>query len=375
MEHRRRLRVALFLAPALALGLTAACGDDGGTGPNGQPEGPAGDAAAALEDVIDDYFAPNEPTFGSINFFGGRIASALGVAPAPTAPTLMSTASLLVSCFPTDIDGSVFDYNFSSGAYQVSGGGRPLGSVRFVLYEVDAAGNPQQGNQLGYIDVACDAVFGGVNWSETVGMTVVVEDVTVLSANLTGSASTSLVSLSGTGTISNPSGSPTAAFGSLGGSRIFNPSPGEFGTSSGFDFGFGAAPSLPGELSLAFGVLGDVGDAFQVTGSVRKGPLTTIPDWEFDATIAAPNGTMSGRVYLASPVENGLYACPGGTWNVPTMGQPSGCAETGESVVDVTTADLTAVRDVFIALQDMWTPLNDFLVLAYDIGELPLQAR
>jgi hypothetical protein len=370
MEHRRRLPAALLLAPALALGLTSACGDDGdGTGPGGQPEGPAGDAAAALEQVIDDYFAPNEPTFGSIDFFGGRIATALGLAPAVAAPSLRSAAALVVSCFPTEIDGAIFDYDFGSGTYQVSGSGRPAGSVRFLLYEVDASGNPQQGSQLGYMDVACDYVFNQIDWDVTLDLAVVANDVTVLTADLTGSASTSLLSLNGTGLIRNPAGSPTATFGDLGGSRVFNPSPGEFGSSSGFTIGYGSSP-LPGEISLAFGVFGDVAEAFDLTGAVRKGPFTTIPDWEFDALVSAPSGTMSGRVYLASLDDNGLYACAGGTWITPTMGQPSGCAETGETVVDVTSADLNAVRDVFVALQYMWTPLNDLLVLAYDIGEL-----
>jgi hypothetical protein len=356
----------------LVLGLTVACGDDGdGTGPNGQPEGPAGDAAAALEQVIDDYFAPNEPTFGSIEFFGRRIGASLGVAPAVAPPSLRSAAALLVSCFPTEIDGAIFDYDFGSGTYQVSGSGRPAGSVRFLLYEVDASGNPQQGAQLGYIDIACDYVFNQISWDVTVDLAVVANDVTVLTADLSGSASTSLLSLNGTGLIRNPAGSPTATFGDLGGSRVFNPSPGEFGSSSGFTIGYGSSP-LPGELSLAFGVFGDVSEAFDVVGAVRKGPFTTNPDWEFDALVSAPSGTMSGRVYLASLVDNGLYACPGGTWNTPTMGQPSGCAEMGETVVDVTSADLNAVRDVFVALQYMWTPLNDLLVLAYDIGELVL---
>jgi hypothetical protein len=362
------------VAPALALGLTSACGDNGGgTGPNGQPEGPAGDAAAALEGVIEDYFTPNEPAFESLRFFARRASDALGVGPAPAATSLMGAAGQLATCFGPETDGAVFDYNFSSGAYEVSTTGRPPGSVRFVLYEVDAGGNPQQGNQLGNLDIGCDAVFGGVSWSETVDMTVEVGGVIVISADLSGSASTSSLSLSGTGFISAPSGSPTASLADLGGIRTFNPSPGEFGNTSGFYFGFGGGPALPGELSLGLGVLGDVDGAFSVAGAVRKGPLTTIPDWEFDATIDAPNGTMSGRIYLASPVENGLYACPGGTWNAPTMGQPSGCAESGESVVEVTTADLNAVRNVFLALQEMWSPLNDFLLLAYDVGELPLQ--
>jgi len=180
MAHQRRSLAALLLTPALALGLTVACGDDGdGTGPNGYPEGPAGDAAAALEQVIDDYFAPNEPTFGSLEFFGRRIGTALGFAPAVAAPSLRSAAALLVSCFPTEIDGAIFDYNFGSGTYQVSGSGRPAGSVRFLLYEVDAAGNPQQGAQLGYIDIACDYVFNQISWDVTLDLAVVANDVTV----------------------------------------------------------------------------------------------------------------------------------------------------------------------------------------------------
>jgi len=373
MVYQKRLFAALFLVPVLAIGLTVACGDDGdGTGPNGYPEGPAGDAAAALEQVIDDYFAPNEPTFGSLEFFGRRIGTALGLAPAVAAPSLRSAAALLVSCFPTEIDGAIFDYNFGSGTYQVSGSGRPAGSVRFMLYEVDAAGNPQQGAQLGYIDIACDYVFNQISWDVTLDLAVVANDVTVLTADLAGSASTAQLGLNGTGLIRNPSGSPTATFSDLGGTRVFNPSAGEFGSSSGFTIGYGSSP-LPGDISLALGVFGDVTDAFEVTGGVRKGPFTTIPDWEFDAYVSAPSGTMSGRIYLASTNDNGLYACPGGTWNTPTMGQPSGCAETGETVVDVTSADLNAVRDVFVGLQYMWAPLNDLVVLAFDIGELVLQ--
>jgi len=373
MERRGRLRVALLATPLLALALTAACGDDGGGTGTGQPPGPGGDAAAALGAVIGDYFTPNEPTFGSLNFFAPRISAALGIGPAPAAPAVMSASSQLASCFPIDIDGATFDYNFSSGAYEVSGTGRPAGSVRFVLYTVDTSGNPQQGNQLGNLDIACDAVFGGVSWSETIGMTVTVGSVTVLDADLSGTASTSVVSLGGPGIIRAPAGSPTATFSSLGGSRTFNPSAGEFGTSSGFTIGYGTSP-LPDEISLTCGVFGEVNGAFNMTGGIRKGPVTTIPDWEFEAFIDAPSGTMSGRVYLASPVDNGLYACPGGTWSAPTMGEPSGCSD-GETVVDVSTADLNAVRDVFMAWQDMWSPLNEFLVLAYDVGELPLRQQ
>jgi hypothetical protein len=337
-----------FVAPALVLGLLVACSDDkSGTGPENLPEGPTGDAAEALESVVMEFFEGNDDTFTSLETLGPLIGGALGANPSIVAPTAFS-ATALQSCLPVDVVGMTFEWDFSLDSYvpnQMSGA--PADGVRFLLYQIDGSGNPQQGS-VGHVDIDCPSQLPSINMTTTI----VWNGVTIIDMSGQGALNPTDGSLSINidGGVFTPDGS--AWMGYVGG---ITQGQSIVAYGSGFTFDI-----LPGqEIFAAFSRVDDTSGGFTSFAEAQKGLSQNTFEWAVSVDIVGDQSSLSGFVFLASLSDNGLIACAEGSWNSLQITEASRCTPQGEPFVDgVSAAEREAVRAAFLALRTIWEGID-----------------
>lgn len=191
-----------FAALALAVSIFVSCGDDS-TGPVEIDIDPA-DAAAAMESVVAQFVDGNEAV-RSIDVFTQRIFDALGVTAAVVTVDVISAlgeggiseighrlrASLaratdgadVMAALPEDVLGV---WTFAPGdGYQLDPERQaPANTARFILYAVDPIDNsvilPIE--EIGYLDLTDTGELPTIQ----MGMTAVVQDVTLLDVDIVG---------------------------------------------------------------------------------------------------------------------------------------------------------------------------------------------
>jgi hypothetical protein len=341
-------RTRFLVAQALVLALVVACSEDnGGTGPDNLPEGPTGDAAAALGEVITDYFDGNDATFGSLGALGPLIGGALGANPSVAAPAAFS-ASAAQSCLPIDVVGMTFEYDFTLSSFVPSQmSGAPADGVRFLLYNVDGSGNPQPGS-VGHVDIDCPSQLPSISMT----ITIVWEGTTIV--NMTGQGAFNpldgSLSINIDGGLFTPDGSDWMGY-------VGGISQGQTNVAYGSGFTF----DLPGELFVTFSRSDDPSGSFWSFAEAQQGITQQTFEWAVSVDIVGDQNSLAGFVFLASLNENGLIGCAEGSWNSLQITDASRCAG-GEPFVDsVTAAEREAVRAAFLAMRTMWESI-DFIV-------------
>ena len=363
MITRRQNPFQYVVGLVLALAVVVGCSEDaeeGNTGPD-IPEafGPAGDAAAAVGDVADKFFRANAAAFQSVGVFGPLIGGALSLAPSTSG--LARSSGFAQSCLSETLVGTTFDFDFSQNAYvQSQLGGAPTDGMRFLLFNVDAQGNPQQGSPLGQIDIVCTGQLPSID----VNIAIVVADVTVLSMNVGGGIDPvgGSFNLFANGLLRAPDGSSTLTFGDMGASSaggIIG------GTQYGSSFDFNIAPSE--QIFAMFGRT-EIGDGtFIVFANVQKGFSDF--EWSFMLELfGQQDGSVTGRVDLVSRGPNGTFACVSGNFENPSIDDASACEEPGAAAIDGVDSDQRgAVAAAYRDMRSMWAALDSILRTGLDI--------
>lgn len=194
-------RLAVF---GLAVSIFAACSDDDGTGPDGSLD-PA-EAAAAMDQMTSQFLQGSE-ALQAIDVFGALIpdavnaaAPALSLFPDGTEGGVIGWAEALranvtelgaassVASIPPVVMGTTFVYDPETGTYvpDESLTGAPTLGVRFILYAVEpVTQDPIPETEVGYIDI----VDNSANLIANIGMTVVINEATLIDASVVGTFS------------------------------------------------------------------------------------------------------------------------------------------------------------------------------------------
>lgn len=357
---RSRIRV---VGLALALSLFAGCDEkSNGTGP--VAGGDFGAAAAALEGVVDDYFTANEPAYRSIDFFGQRIANALGGAPAALGPA--SSAALLQSCLSPDVTGTTFEWVTAQSAYfPTSLTGAPADGARFLLYEVSSGGTLVTPlNQIGHLDLDCPMTLPTVNLS----VEVTIDGVQVLAMYATGSLSLTnfIYQVSVNVDLATPDG----------GSHFSIPALGFNGRLGGYH-GAGYTIQVASDVYAGFARWDrtqDVEGTFEVYLTLWKG-LSTI-EWDLNASLTGTSSSsIGGPAIFMFPIIDGhggsieIIACMSGSYVNMSVSSPSqACAEEGyELYQDMSNSELQAMERGYDALRTILDTLDEIVQTGFDV--------
>lgn len=361
MRYTRELRH--LLSVALVTALAVACGDDdAGNGPNDIPQasGPAGDVAAAIGEAAATFFVGNEAAYQSVSHFAPLIGGVLNVAPTAGGPAAASAAAQ--SCFSTNVVGKTFDFDFSQGGYDLTQvTGAPAEGIRFVLYDLDDQGDPQQGDPLGHIDIVCAALL------PTVDMTVaiVANDVTVLNLRATGNANPleGTLAVNFSGYLQDAQGTKAVNIGDYGSSAVTMSQ--SIPYSSGFDLNISPAD----QLFVTFGRMNMQDGTFFVGANAQKGLFADNFEWSFYMELfGSPGESVTGRVDIASQGPNGLFACMSGQFDAPDVSAPDDCAtQENPAVNGVGAAELAAVEFSYNTMREMWEALDSIINTGIDI--------
>jgi len=352
-------RAALVVA---AGALTAGCGDDA-TGPGGGAAGPAGALAQVVGDAARDVVVDNEPSFESAAFFAPHIATLLSTPPEPPTGTVPALVQQ-VSCFSESVLGMTYDYDFSASGYAATNqSGAPVNGARFLLYTVNSSGSPQQGSQLGQLDVTCTAEpTGPSSYSIVFSLSIVSGNVSVLTMNMSGpvNVGSGVRQVTGSGSLGSADGSRTIAF--EGGDLA--------GGGSGGSFAFDLVPA--DGVTASFARLAQQDGSFYVLVSARKQPvLTELPEWAFDAYPEGTGGSFSGTspIWLTgADIGTGVFACIGGSYTAPDITASSDCSNGEYEIENVGSAERQATAESYSALRSMWTALFDVLDIGIDVA-------
>lgn len=353
-------RAALVVA---AGALTAGCGDDA-TGPGGGAAGPAGALAQVVGDAAQDVVVDNEPSFESAAFFAPHIATLLSTAPEPPGRTATALVQQ-VSCFAESVLGMTYDYDFSASGYLATNqSGAPVNGARFLLYALNSSGSPQQGSQLGQLDVTCTAEpTGPSSFSVVFSLSIVAGNVSVLTMNMSGpvNVGSGIRQVNGSGSLTSADGSRTIAF--EGGDAAG-------GVAGGGAFGFSLDPAAG--VTAAFARFNQQDGTFYVLVSATKQPVVTeIPEWAFEAYPEGTGQTYSGATPVrltGADIGTGVFACIGGSFTTPQITASSDCSDGEYEIENVGSAERQAVGAAYDALRSMWTTLFDVLDLGIEVA-------
>jgi hypothetical protein len=297
---------------ALTISFVAACSDDS-TGPNGDidPE----QAAEALDGVVAQFFEGNE-ALSSFAVSSDLIAGALAGSDVvlfdflPRAGTVEGlTRSVQASIadarsmqksgvparIPVGMLGNTFVYNPGTDRYEIDQArtDAPANAVRFILYAVDpilqqiVLDAQDQPTEIGYIDISDTSDFPTVN----VGLVAVVNDVTLIDVEVTGTFSQTTLDLGFSGTLSDGSQDLTFRF-DLSGSETgfaadFTLTAGGYTVNfvfSGSDTGGSVTATITGEGTIVFTMSVDALD--NIDGSITiNGSQVAIMSGTTDAPI------------------------------------------------------------------------------------------
>jgi hypothetical protein len=350
---------------ALALSLFAGCDEkSNGTGP--VAGGDFGAAAAALEGVVDDYFTANEPAYRSIDFFGQRIANALGGAPAALGPA--SSAALLQSCLSPDVTGTTFEWVTAQSAYfPTSLTGAPADGARFLLYEVSSGGTLVTPlNQIGHLDLDCPMTLPDVN----LNLKVMIDGVQVLHMFTSPGSFLNPSSLVYQLTIGVDLRTPD------GSSQFSIPALGVLGT-LGSQRIAGFTVPVVSDVFAGFNRTDDLTTGtFTVLATLYKGFPTSTLEWELTVDLAGTSsGSIAGPAIFMFPIVDGhggeieVVACVSGTYENPVVSRPSQqCAvELLELNQDLSDSELQAIGRGYTALRTMLDRLDGIVQIGFGL--------
>jgi hypothetical protein len=326
----------------LALAFLAGCSQDKEpTGLQIQAEGPVGQVTLAVDSLLGEYFLANAEMARSLAFFGALFGGAFG-APAFEVATPVGRSPVLANIPPQDL-GKTFGYDPGLGRYVATGQpGAPANGVRFLIYEVGSSGTPASPlNQIGHVDID----EAGQLPTITVSLSVVLDGVTVLHLEASGSAFGESIGLSISGYVSNPAGTGRLDFTAGISGSMFAPS-----------LWYTIRP-LP-DVELTFSEYYEpISGESQISVAVYKGSLQQLEfDLEIYITADAAGNITSGRAYVFIPTD--MAAEISGTLDSPVL---TGVQEGGAPFPQ---ADAAAVNVMFQALRQIHGTLQAYI----DVG-------
>ena len=283
-------------------------------------EEPLAELSSAVTRVQSDYVAPNQALFKSLDGLLPYVDAILSATP---------------SWIPNRLSPSLLGrtYGFDGAAYQVTGApGAPSDGVRFLLYDLTAAGTPLVDHPRGHVEIR--SAPGAMPVFMT--LRVVRDSISVVRLDVAGE---SLTHLEWKGDLATPAGTSTVSWGGdiLGDQNTFQ-------------------AQLPRDVRILYSVLGEGATPENVLVQALRG--TETPDWELYADIVAETdgNIMEGPVRVATRDGSHLAACMTGTLEMPVFESAvaGDCVYFGLTAIDVSSSDLNALEGSYLVLRNLY---------------------
>jgi hypothetical protein len=269
----------------------------------------------------------------AFSFTGAAPPAYFGASPTASAPT---------GIFPcTACLGKTFVYNTQTGRYEPSGlAGAPANGIRYLLYAVDADQDlliiPLQ--QIGYLDLTDKSSSAG----NTVGIKAVINDVTVLDYDASGSIS--------------------------GGSLTFGAKGNVTDAANRLDFDLSQSVSSTGDIKVDYKITAPHQDNMSVqillTGKVGGAATSTL-------TVTESGNKLEVSVTGTQAASTGTVKYNGKTFATMSQAGSGDPVFVGANGKVLTTDDLAGLKRLFDNVEDLFQRFDDLLVPSYFVFGIP----
>ncbi len=264
-----------------------------------------------------------------------------------TPPAPATSAASRAPILSDTIRGRTFTYDAASGQYRVNGAvsGAPANGVRFVLYEVDAAGTPIAGREIGYADFTDE---GTSSSDEIVLRLVAVErGVTILSYRTRATLREGDARITVDGSVADGANRLTFDIEATG-----NDVGGETEVEVRFDLAL-----TPRDFEVSGSVRGirDGADGAGIVDFTARHRQHTL-----HVTMEGDGETLDGEITL-----NGrTFVTVSGDAQQPTLVNASGAPLSGQELL-VVLSIIDTIDDVFDLVEELVEPVDNLIVLAW----------